>query len=193
MKFKYLKHVQLPFYEGDVAWTICPITGSLLRTKVNTDEQQKNNIPLKVLKALECCNQPYLCRSNNDLKPQQSKLKLNQQINKMHEILLMIGNSRFYLSRLYSCFKQDVFQTTDQALFQINSLDKQIEFKHHLCLQRAFLASKISKSFEANGVIFIGAFLPTGDMHAWIIENGIQPDFDDRGWINYRPLLAFYN
>ena len=72
-------------------------------------------------------------------------------------------------------------------------MEKQIELKHQLCLQRAFLASKISKSFEANGVIFIGAFLPTGDMHAWIIENGIQPDSDDRGWINYRPLLALYN
>jgi len=27
-------------------------------------------------------------------------------------------------------------------------------------------------------------------MHAWIIENNSQPDFEDRAWINYRPLLA---
>jgi hypothetical protein len=29
-------------------------------------------------------------------------------------------------------------------------------------------------------------------MHAWIIENGTQPDPQDREWILYRPLLALY-
>jgi len=193
MKFKYLKHIQLPYYEGDIIWTICPITGSLLRTKMHTAEAQKNNIPLKVLKAIGYCNLPYLCYPNNDIKPQQTDQKLIGKVNKMHEMLLKIGNSRFYLTRLYSSFKHEFFKKTDEAIFQINSLEKQIERKHQLCLQRAFLASKISKSFEANGVIFIGSFLPTGDMHAWIIENGIQPDSDDRGWVNYRPLIAFYN
>jgi hypothetical protein len=193
MRFKYLKHIELPYYEGDIIWTICPITGSLLKTKMQGAEPRKNNIPLKVSKAIEYCNQPYLCNPNNDVKHQPSEQKLVSKVNKMHEFLLKIGNSRFYLIRLYSSFKDEFFKRTDEAIFQINSLEKQIELKHQLCLQRAFLASKISKSFEANGVIFIGAFLPTGDMHAWIIENGIQPDSDDRGWINYRPLLALYN
>jgi hypothetical protein len=107
--------------------------------------------------------------------------------------LISLVDFQTFSLRLYSSFKDEFFKRTDEAIFQINSLEKQIELKHQLCLQRAFLASKISKSFEANGVIFIGAFLPTGDMHAWIIENGIQPDSDDRGWINYRPLLALYN
>ena len=86
-----------------------------------------------------------------------------------------------------------MFEKTNEAITYINSLPPQVELKHRLCLQRAFLSSKISKSFIKEGVIFIGAFLPTGDMHAWIIENGVQPDFDDRGWVNYRPLLAFYH
>ena len=86
-----------------------------------------------------------------------------------------------------------MFDNTNEAITYINSLPPQVEFKHQLCLQRAFLSSKISRGFIDNGVIFIGAFLPTGDMHAWIIENGKQPDYDDRGWVNYRPLLAFYH
>jgi len=194
MKFKYLKHIQLPYYEGDIIWTVCPITGSLLKTNMHKNEKMKMKIPLKVLKAIEFCNQPYSCCLNNDSKEVQPReLKLVEKTNKIHEILLKIGNNRFYLTRLYSSFKHELFNTTVESIFQINSIEIQIELKHRLCLQRAFLAAKISKSFENNGVLFIGAFLPTGDMHAWIIENGVQPDSDDRGWINYRPLLAFYN
>jgi len=39
-------------------------------------------------------------------------------------------------------------------------------------------------------VLFIGAEIATYNMHAWIIEDNEQPDFEDRVWINYRPLLA---
>ena len=28
-------------------------------------------------------------------------------------------------------------------------------------------------------------------MHAWIIESNCNPDFQDREWIMYKPLLAF--
>ena len=114
-------------------------------------------------------------------------------LSNMHDRLLKIGNNRFYMTRLYSSIKSLMFEKTNEAITYINSLPPQVELKHRLCLQRAFLSSKISKSFIKEGVIFIGAFLPTGDMHAWIIENGVQPDFDDRGWVNYRPLLAFYH
>ena len=193
MKFKYLKHISLPYYDGDVFWTICPITGSLLRTNIHKNEPQKIVIPLKVSRAIEYCNQPYLCYPNNEINPTSAEQNSTIKINKMHERILNIGNGRFYLTRLYSSLKHELFNTTNEAIFHINSIEIQIELKHQLCLQRAFLASKISKSFGANGVIFIGAFLPTGDMHAWIIENGTQPDSDDRGWVNYRPLLAFYN
>jgi hypothetical protein len=57
-------------------------------------------------------------------------------------------------------------------------------------LQRCLLAAKISSSFKKNGVLFIGFSSSIKDMHAWIIEGNIQPDFDDRVWINYKPLLA---
>lgn len=51
---------------------------------------------------------------------------------------------------------------------------------------------KTSKTFKKDGILFIGASLPSGKMHAWIIENGIQPDRLDRNWIMYRPMLALY-
>jgi hypothetical protein len=58
------------------------------------------------------------------------------------------------------------------------------------CLQKALTVAKTSKKFKTHGVLFIGAQLPLKNMHAWIIEDGIQPDQADRNWINYLPLLA---
>ncbi len=192
MKFKYLKHVDLPYFDGNNHWSICPYTGSLL--KGNSEKNANHTkIPRKVSMAIQYCNEPYLCKVNNEIKINQCNLVLFEKINKMHNRLLKISNSRFYTTRLYSSMKNLLFENTSEAITCINSLPPQVELKHQLCLQRAFLAAKISKSFTKEGVIFIGAFLPTGDMHAWIIENGVQPDFDDRGWVNYRPLLAFYH
>jgi hypothetical protein len=74
----------------------------------------------------------------------------------------------------------------------ISVMHEQEEEYGQRCLQRAMLAVKTSESFKKNGVLFIGALLPTSNMHAWIIEAGTQPDVADRDWILYRPLLAFY-
>ena len=191
MKFMYLKHFELPYYIDDVVWSICPYTGSLLKGKAASIHLE--NTPLKIFQALEYCNQPYLCNLSNEKSINLSNDNLIVKLNTMHDKLLRIGNNRFYLSRLYSSMKNLMFENTNEAITSINRLTPQINFKHQLCLQRALLSSKISKSFIENGVIFIGAFLPTGDMHAWIMENGKQQDTDDRGWINYRPLLAFYH
>ena len=192
MNFRYLKHISLPYYENNIVWSICPYTGSLLKGKKEENENQVE-IPLKVFQALEYCNQPYLCNVNNKIEMSSSNYNRISKLSNMHDRLLKIGNNRFYMTRLYSSIKSLMFEKTNEAITYINSLPPQVELKHRLCLQRAFLSSKISKSFIKEGVIFIGAFLPTGDMHAWIIENGVQPDFDDRGWVNYRPLLAFYH
>jgi len=190
MIFKYLKHIELPFKSRNTTWSICPYTGSLLQEDTTILKQQIN-IPDKVARALEYCNYPYSCKVNIEPKLCLSETKINQ-LNKMSEKILQIGNKRFYMTRLYSCIKNKLFKNTGEAISCINSLSINKKLRHQLCLQRAFLASKVSESFDDKGVIFIGAFLPTGDMHAWIIEDGMQPDPEDRIWINYRPLLAFY-
>jgi len=191
MKFKYLKHIELPYNFRESSWSICPFTGALLKSKPLDEVPQ--TIPLKILNALEYCESPYLLKSNHEKHISPIDLTLITSLNKMHERLLKIDNSRFYLTRLYSSIKHDIFDTTSLSMIYINMIPQQIEQRHRLCLQKSFLASKISKGFVENGVLFIGAFLPTGDMHAWIIENDIQPDIEDRGWVNYRPLLAFYH
>ncbi len=191
MRFKFLKHVALPYYSGNIIWSICPYTGSLIRGKAII--KTKVSIPVKVSQALQYCNEPYSCKPIKETNHLQVNRNVMSSLNKMHTRLLNIGNKRFYLSRLYSGLKCGLFTSTIEALANINQLPSQKKYKHRLCLQRAFLASKISESFYDKGVLFIGAGLPTGEMHAWIIENGAQPDYEDCSWINYRPLLAFYH
>lgn len=59
-----------------------------------------------------------------------------------------------------------------------------------LCLPRALFAIATSKSFKKKGVGFIGVFLPSRKMHAWIIEDNKNPDPYDDVWICYQPVTA---
>ena len=191
MKFNYLKHVELPYIDENTIWSICPFTGSLLKEDASK-YNRKIIVPNKVKRALECCDSPYSCKPNISSKLHLSQSKIDK-LQRLNNIVLQIGNNHFYLTRLYSCIKNKLFQNTFESIIYINHLPENYNLRHQRCLQRAFLASKVSVSFDEKGVIFIGAFLPTGDMHAWIIEDGSQVDIDDSGWINYRPLLAFYH
>lgn len=147
-------------------------------------------MPANVVQALEKVNHPFQTQwshlpchreiSNFD------KLK----IDRYNRILFQLTNKRFVLSILFSCVSAKKFQTTREAFSYISSLPSH-EYGSENCFQRSLLAAKISASFKKNkGVLFIGAELATFNMHAWIIEGKEQPDFQDRVWINYRPLLA---
>lgn len=189
----YLKHTSLPLYYENILWSISPYTGTLYRGKININANESQKIPDKVSKALELCNYPYCCSPNEETNNLSYDGELLNRVNIFHDRFLKISNKYFYLNRLYASIKYPIFDSTTQAISHINNLPIQIKERHSLCLQRSFLAAKISDSFIRDGVIFIGAFLPTGDMHAWIIEKDMQPDYSDRGWINYRPLLALYH
>ena len=39
--------------------------------------------------------------------------------------------------------------------------------------------------------MFIGAFLPSVQMHAWVIEDGMHADVGDNSWTNYTPVAIF--
>ena len=191
MKFIYLKHIEIPWVDKDKIWSICPYTGSLVYEKL-TNGNSKTRLPNKVVDALEYCNNPYKCKFNSEPEIGFPEDRQNRLIG-IYKRFVKIGNNRFFFNRVYTSFKKYLFTDTSQAIVNISYLPINADLKRQMCLQRTFLAAKISESFESKGVIFIGAFLPTGDMHAWIIEDGTQPDYNDRVWINYRPLLAFYH
>lgn len=57
-----------------------------------------------------------------------------------------------------------------------------------LCLPRSIFIATTSRRFKGNGALFIGCFFPFRHMHAWVIEDGMQADVYDRGWIMFTPL-----
>lgn len=61
-----------------------------------------------------------------------------------------------------------------------------------LCLPRALYAAKTSQRFKEHGVIFIGVFLPSRAMHAWVVEGGQLSDPFDSEWLHHRPVAALY-
>lgn len=181
-----MKFTLLPCKFENQYFYISPITGNL---NVTDTPVFMFNINDKIKKALWYCDNPYELNQIDNISAELnnyliSKLKI------YNKRLIWLNNKRFLLSCIYSRISVPLFNNTVQAFDFIAELNIHKEKKGKICLQRSLLAAKISKSFKKNGTLFIGAQLPTGVMHAWIIENGIQPDRQDREWIMYKPLLA---
>lgn len=95
---------------------------------------------------------------------------------------------QFYLARLWASFRQPCFDTAAEAIRFFR--DHVTGDQSTLCLPRALFAAKTSRRFVADGVLFIGVFLPARSLHAWVIEGGSLADPCDDAWINYRPVAA---
>ena len=65
------------------------------------------------------------------------------------------------------------------------------EQQRNLCLPRAFFARSTSRRFRKHGAMFVGAFLPSVQMHAWVLEDGMHADHHDNNWVNYAPVAIF--
>lgn len=191
MKFTILPHL----FKGKFFF-ISPFTGNLniSDTKIIS---RKLNSSSKLIDAISYCDNPYNLKSiknisNYFFKNNYEKFEYMSKLDNYNKTLVWLGNKRFFFSCLYSSFKENIFDNTIEAYDYIDQIEIHKINKGKMCFQRALLAAKTSKSFKKNGVLFIGAILPTWSMHAWIIEDGIQPDREDRMWIMYRPLLAIY-
>ena len=95
---------------------------------------------------------------------------------------------QFYLARLWASFRMPCFDTAAEAIRFFR--DHVTGDQSILCLPRALFAAKTSRRFIADGVLFIGVFLPARSLHAWVIEGGSLADPCDDAWINYRPVAA---
>jgi hypothetical protein len=185
--FRMLRFYRLPYYEDNFLWEISPVNGSLLRSEHPSFKIKK--LPLKVKKALESINYPYQIKWDYLPSIREISSLDKKKIDKYNRLFFKLSNNKFILSILYSFVNAKKFQTTRETFSYISTLPSH-KYGSENCFQRSLLAAKISASFKKKGVLFIGAEIATYNMHAWIIEDNEQPDFEDRVWINYRPLLA---
>lgn len=182
-----LRFVSLPVNAGGYRWSISPLTGNLLRSS-DFLADENSRCPARVLAALDYVNSPY------DLKPAQyvprEKCSPQRAPVSIAERLALLGNQRFFLSVIYAGLRHPLFENSSSGFATADNCG--VFNRHSSCLQRCLFVAKTSRTFWDSGVLFIGAQLPTGSMHAWIIEGDQQPDLEDRIWINYRPLLAIF-
>lgn len=188
-----LRIVSLPVFDYGSWWHISTFNGSLKKMERAPLFSRNSQLPKVVADNLEYVRQPYTLRPYLKELGNRTPNEYDSKLGKMHDRLLAIGNERFLLSVLYAGIEKPLYETTAEAMRAINRLPVQRKNYGTLCFQRSLLAAKVSRSFQkGEGVIFLGAFLPTALMHAWVIENGAQPDSDDRDWIMYRPLMAIH-
>ena len=185
--FGMLRFRKLPYHDGNFLWEISSMNGSLLRSEHPSFKIKE--LPVKVIQALECINHPYQIKWHHTPLIREISIEDKLKIDKFNRFFFNLNNNRFFLSVIYSFINARKFQTTREAFSYISTLPDH-KYGSENCFQRSLLAAKTSASFQKKGVLFIGAELATFNMHAWIIEDNEQPDFEDRVWINYRPLLA---
>ena len=175
-------------------WAIHPLSGALLKTSVESVERFCNDrLPPIVNSGLKQCDNPYLLtppsNSLSDEKSGWSEDKpASQRIHDQFKKMKGWRSLNFYAAILYASIPSICFQNSRDAFVALNSQSEQLT--RDTCLEKCLTIAKCSASFRNNGVLFIGAHLPLQAMHAWIIEDGYQPDDDDRQWVNFLPLMA---
>ena len=178
----------LPIFIKNSCYFFEPITGSLfVINRESQNKMQKILIP-KLAHANEFCTQPYTLT--------------NKHINKLivyvsplaiwyAKLLVWLCKHSFFWGRCFAKIGWSCFATTEEAICAFRQIFPFMQ-QDELCYPRTLFAASLSKTFKANGCIFIGIFLPSKSMHAWIIEKDTQPDPYDNMWINFQPVAALY-
>jgi hypothetical protein len=161
--------------------------GSLLCRPINDVSPIKKQLSKKVMMLLENIDAPYKLKQT---KHSESTIKTSRFIKLYAKTLVFICKHSFFLAFLFAKIRIPVFENAAEAIaiFRECTNDKN---QSDLCLPRSFFAVSTSKKFKKSGVMFIGVFLPSRSMHAWVIEDNCQPDWYDGIWINFQPVAVF--
>lgn len=165
---------------------MCPLTGDLLEGPASS--LPTTRLPHKLVTALALCDSPYSLGQppHHNLSVAEQKADIPRRISVR---LVKICAANVFLARVYSGFRQPIFENAAQSVgFFRSAIPSQQQ--RNLCLPRALFAAKTSCAFADSGVVLLGAFLPSRLMHAWVIEAGCQPDLRDDIWTQYRPVAA---
>ena len=101
--------------------------------------------------------------------------------------LLIFCCKYFYpLAFLLSHLRLRIYSNAAEACLVFRELAKGEQ--RLLCLPRSIFMATTSKRFKHHGAMYIGVFLPSRHMHAWVIEDGMHTDILDDCWIEYTPV-----
>jgi hypothetical protein len=126
---------------------------------------------------------PYLARKLTS----HSTLTIKPSIVRYAKFLVWLTKHCYFLAIKFTKLKLGLFEdatVANSVFYKIIQGNQQ-----ELCLPRSIFIASTSKQFAKKGSLFIGVYLPTHNMHAWIIEDGIFPNRFDSLWTDYTPIL----
>lgn len=125
---------------------------------------------------------PYCLQRRDD----GSEMEIRTLI-KWYAHLLIFLHQHFYFGLyLLSFLRMPVFEDAGSACKAFRTII--LKNQNKLCLPRAVFVSTTSKRFRKNGAMYIGVFLPSRQMHAWVIEDEMHADVNDDYWQMYTPV-----
>lgn len=148
-------------------------------SKVENEEKQHN---------IEAVNNPFQMLKRN-LQHHEIRIKNKSMAKKYAYVLTWLCSHCYPLAQLCTHLHFDIFENAGDAARFYYSVYPNEERQRVLCLPRAIFIATTSRRFKEHGVLFIGAFLPTVRMHAWVVEDGMCADIWDNQWICFQPVM----
>lgn len=166
--------------------------GFVFSRKINSENRNIYDIKnltnnKKVLRLYRIVENPFL--TNEKVKEYHSP-KISWKIKAYIKLLILCYKKCYPLLILFSKFRFNIFENSEIAIKVF--CESYPKNQNKLCLPRSIFAATTSKKFQKDGILIIGIFHPTRHMHAWIIENNINPYIYDSNWINYKPIALFF-
>lgn len=182
-----MRCIKLTF--GGVLYFFDGITGSLMKREVRETDKAVDEaaLPTHQAEALEQVRDPYLLNLRKRIA---TPLSIPLTVRLYARILTWLCRHAFLLGRLWAKIPWRYYPDAGVAT-EVYCRLYPGEQQRKLCLPRAFFARSTSRRFKKHGTMFVGAFLPSVQMHAWVIEDGMHADVYDDNWINFAPVAIF--
>jgi hypothetical protein len=162
------------------------VTGSLIC--LPHPKKQSADFSLKLKFALSLCQNPYLLEKTTGSAFDDSN---HANESRVARCFIRLSKMSFWAACRYASVGRPKWADAAEAIMAFRNQTADFD-QNVLCLPRALFAARMSKKFAEKGVVLIGAFLPSRSLHAWILEDGLQPDPRDRQWINFQPVAAIH-
>lgn len=179
---------QIPLRIGETVYRIEPFTGSLIYS-CSKKFKYNDKYPQKLKKALLQCDGPYQLIPNEADIYKSTQVAINKKNRFISKELIIFCKWNFALARRFASIGQCHHKDAKESIDVFRRISPGIA-QNNFCLPRVLFAARMSQKFQECGVIFIGVFLPSKSMHAWIIEDCVQPDEKDLIWTHFKPVAA---
>jgi hypothetical protein len=172
----------------DKVYSLHKTFGFLL--EYTSNRSRRNNEPKEINSALAQVSNPYALKVNIHVSYSKIQVKNFPFAMFLAKTYTFLCRKSFLFVRVLSLCHFRVFSTTEEAILFYRKLYPGEQ--QDLCLPRSLFSSCTTRSIDNKRFLFIGVFLPSRAMHAWIIEDGKNPDVFDDIWICYQPVAVMY-